>query len=87
MLHVRVSDALKAEAAATLEGIGLTTSEAIRLFLHRVVVEQRLPLDLKVPNAVTQAALREARETACRPSRFKTPDEMFQSLEKAVSRS
>ena len=51
MLHVRVTDTLKQRAAATLEGIGLTTSEAIRLFLHRVVVEQRLPLDLKVPNA------------------------------------
>ena len=81
MLHIRIADSLKTDAATTLQAIGLTTSEAIRLFLHRVVVEQRLPLDLEVPNAVTRAAIEEARAMAGRPSRFATPDEMFDSLE------
>ena len=57
MLHVRLSETLKTQAAETLGEIGLTTSEAIRLFLHRVVVEQRLPLDLEVPNAETREAM------------------------------
>lgn len=83
MLHVRVPDALKDEAAATLKTIGLTTSEAVRLFLHRVVLEQRLPLDLKVPNAETREAMIEARELASRPGRFETPQAMFDDLEKA----
>ena len=83
MLHVRVPDALKDEAAATLKTIGLTTSEAVRLFLHRVVLEQRLPLDLKVPNAETREAMIEAREMASRPGRFETPQAMFDDLEKA----
>jgi DNA-damage-inducible protein J len=82
MLHVRVSEALKADAAATLEKIGLTTSEAVRLFLHRVVTEQRLPLDLKVPNTATRTAIVEARAMAHRRSRFKTAGELFESLEK-----
>lgn len=83
MLHVRVTDLLKQEAAKTLEAIGMTTSEAVRLFLHRVVVEQRLPLDLCVPNAKTEAAIREARDIAARPSRFTGADALFASLEKA----
>lgn len=86
MLHIRVADSLKADAATTLEAIGFTTSEAIRLFLHRVVAEQRLPLDLKVPNAVTRAAIEEARSMAKRPTRFKTPEAMFKSLEDAGKR-
>lgn len=57
MLHVRVGDALKEQAAMTLGEIGLTTSEAIRLFLHRVFVEKRLPLDLGVPNAMSREAV------------------------------
>jgi DNA-damage-inducible protein J len=83
MLHVRIAGNLKARATKTLAGIGFTTSEAVRLFLHRVVVEQRLPLDLHVPNAETEAAILEAREIAGRPSRFKNAEEMFESLEKA----
>jgi DNA-damage-inducible protein J len=83
MLHVRVADRLKLEATKVLEQIGLTPSEAVRLFLHRVVVEQRLPLDLSVPNARTQAAILEARAIAARPRRFKTAEDMFESLEKA----
>jgi DNA-damage-inducible protein J len=55
----------------------------VRLFLHRVVAEQRLPLDLRVPNATTEAAMLEAREIAKRPSRFKNAEDMFASLEKA----
>ncbi len=86
MLHIRVADSLKAEAATTLEAIGFTTSEAIRLFLHRVVAEQRLPLDLKVPNDVTRAAIEEARAMAKRPARFQTPEAMFESLEDAGKR-
>lgn len=46
MLHVRVEDGLKAEATATLAAMGLSVSEAVRLFLTRVVAEQQLPFAL-----------------------------------------
>ncbi|WP_210253095.1 type II toxin-antitoxin system RelB/DinJ family antitoxin [Beijerinckia sp. L45] len=82
MLHVRVADRLKQEATKVLEQIGLTPSEAVRLFLHRIVVDQRLPLDLCVPNAQTQAAILEARALSAKPRRFKAADDMFKSLEK-----
>ncbi|PSH57453.1 type II toxin-antitoxin system RelB/DinJ family antitoxin [Phyllobacterium sophorae] len=37
-------------------------SDAVRIFLHRVVASQSFPLELKVPNQTTRAALAEARE-------------------------
>jgi DNA-damage-inducible protein J len=83
MLHVRVESELKRQASETLEKIGLPLSEAIRLFLRRVVVEQALPLDLKVPNEVTLAAMQEAEELFKKPSlKFKTAEGLFHELER-----
>ncbi len=46
MLHVRVDDKLKAEAAEKLAGIGLTVSDAVRILLTRVAKEGGLPAGL-----------------------------------------
>lgn len=82
MLHVRVDDETKARASETLEAMGLTMSQAIKLFLHRVVEDQRLPFELKVPNANTQAAMLEAEEIVkIRRARFASSEELFVSLE------
>ena len=41
--------------------MGLSVSDTVRLFLRRVVVDQAFPLELKEPNAQTQAAMEESR--------------------------
>ena len=46
MLHVRVDDQLKAKAADTLAGVGLTLSDAVRILLTRVAAEGGLPAGL-----------------------------------------
>lgn len=61
MLHVRVDAQLKAKASEILASMGLTMSDAVSMLLRRVVAEQAFPLDLKVPNAATRAAMIEAR--------------------------
>ncbi len=82
MLHVRVDDDLKARATEALNAIGLSTSDAVRLLLHRIVADQAFPLELKVPNAETRAALDEVRQMeAARRSRFADADEMFAALD------
>ena len=82
MLHVRVDDDLKARAIEALNAIGLSTSDAVRLLLHRIVADQAFPLELKVPNAETRAALDEVRQMkAARRSRFADADEMFAALD------
>ena len=40
--------------------MGLTMSDAIRLFLHRVIADKGIPFDVKAPNEVTIAAVRAA---------------------------
>ncbi|MHB8252652.1 MAG: type II toxin-antitoxin system RelB/DinJ family antitoxin [Acidiferrobacter sp.] len=46
MLHVRVDDKLKIDAAEKLAGVGLTVSDAVRILLTRVVKEGGLPVGL-----------------------------------------
>lgn len=83
MLHIRVDDNLKAQATTALGAMGLTMADAVRLLLHRVVADQAFPLELKVPNAATRAAMSEADEIAkARNARFTTADELFDDLEK-----
>jgi DNA-damage-inducible protein J len=83
MLHVRVDDETKEQATAALNAMGLSVSDAVRLFLRRVVAEQRFPLELEVPNAKTRAAVAEAEEiVTARRARFTTADELFADLEK-----
>ncbi len=83
MVHIRVDDDIKDQATQTLAAMGLSMSDAVRLFLRRVVVEQAFPLELKVPNAETLAAMEESRAMmAKRRARFTTADELFADLEK-----
>lgn len=39
--------------------MGLSVSDAIRLLMLRIADEDRLPFEVKVPNATTRAAIQE----------------------------
>lgn len=82
MLHIRVDDDVKEQAVEALTSMGLTVSDAVRLFLRRVVVEQAFPLELKVPNAETRAAMEESRSMmAKRKARFASAEALIADLE------
>lgn len=82
MLHVRLDNELKAKATEALAAMGLTASDAVRLLFHRIAVDQAFPLELKVPNAETRAALAEVEQMkAERQARFANADEMFAALD------
>ncbi len=82
MLHVRIDDDLKRQAVAALDAIGLSTADAVRMLFKRVVAEQAFPLELKVPNAETRAAMAEADELAAAfAARFATSDELSSDRE------
>jgi DNA-damage-inducible protein J len=61
MIHVRLDQNLKIKAAAALDAMGLSFSDAVRLLMTRIAAEQALPFDVRVPNAVTRAAMEEVR--------------------------
>ncbi|MCI5168589.1 MAG: type II toxin-antitoxin system RelB/DinJ family antitoxin [Candidatus Electrothrix sp. GM3_4] len=83
MVHVRVDKEIKAQATETLSAMGLSMSDAVRVFLTRVVAEQRIPFTLRVPNSATREAMAEADELVkAHQARFSDPEKLFESLEK-----
>ncbi|MDR2892937.1 MAG: type II toxin-antitoxin system RelB/DinJ family antitoxin [Deltaproteobacteria bacterium] len=50
MLHVRVNDSIKNEAAEKLEDVGLTLSDAVRILLTRIAREGGMPPGLIADN-------------------------------------
>ena len=83
MLHIRVDDEIKAQATDTLAAMGMSVSDAVRLFLRRIVVDQAFPLELKAPNSATLRAIEEAEEIVrARRLRFTDANELFVELEK-----
>lgn len=83
MVHVRVNREIKEQAGETLAAMGMTVSDAVRMFLTRVVADKELPFTPKVPNAETRAAMAEAHELLrAHRGRFLTADELFDELDK-----
>ncbi len=78
VVRARIDEATKSEAAAVLEAMGLSLSDAFRLLLRRVAAEKALPFEPLVPNAKTIAAMREARGGDL--PRFKSVDALLRDL-------
>lgn len=82
MLHIRVDAEVKTQATEALAAMGLSMSDAVRIFLKRVVNDQAFPLELKVPNAETRAAMEEARAMMkARQARFESANALFDDLD------
>ena len=82
MLHVRMDEKVKAQATDALAAMGLSTSDAVRLLFYRIAADQAFPLELKVPNAETRAAMEESRRIIkARKARFESAEELFAALD------
>lgn len=60
-VRARVKPALKRDAEAVLKRMGLTSSEAITLFLTQVKLTKSIPFPVRIPNAETRQAIKQAR--------------------------
>ena len=84
-LHMRIDSDLKNDADALFSQLGITTTDAVSIFLHQALIHGGFPFPICLPNFndETIAALKEAKEIAeSGQRRFENIDEMFESLEK-----
>ena len=58
-LTARIEPKLKARASRVLAKVGLSTTDAITMFLRQVVLRGGLPFDVRVQNAATGKAIEE----------------------------
>jgi DNA-damage-inducible protein J len=63
-IHVRIDCRLKKSVESVFSEIGVSTTEAIRLFLKQVELHKGLPFPVAVPNGQTVAAMAEANNPA-----------------------
>ena len=70
---------MKAEAEGILAEIGLSSSDAIRMFYKQVTLRKGLPFEARIPNATTRKALRDA-EAGRGMTDYASVDEMFKDL-------
>ena len=86
-VRARVDEKLRDEAAEVLAEFGLTVSDVVRMTLTRVAKDRAVPLELKVPNAATRAAMRESRAAMKKHNtRFKNATTLFGALDDEASK-
>ncbi len=62
MIRARVEPDLKHDAEAVFSTLGMSPTEAITLFYKQVALQHGLPFEVRIPNAETLEAMRQARE-------------------------
>ena len=61
VVHARIEPETKREAEDILAKLGITPTEAIRVFYRQISLRKGLPFPVAVPNARTAATLRKSR--------------------------
>ena len=62
MITTRVDPDLKSDVEKVLGKLGISTTEAINLFLSQVRLRRGLPFDVVIPNKTTLKAMKDAEE-------------------------
>ncbi len=75
-VRARVSHELKQSSEEVLNELGMSVTEAIRLFLTQITLRQEFPLELKRPNTITLAAI----DDTVTEESFNTVDDLFDEV-------
>ena len=79
-ISARIDPKLKKKADEIFKQLGLTSSQAITLFYKQVELQEGLPFSIRIPNALTEAALEDAQERKNLES-FDTVEDLFDDLD------
>jgi DNA-damage-inducible protein J len=79
-IQARIEPGLKASAESIFRKLGLSSSDAIRLFYKQVELHNGLPFPVERPNKRTIAAMRELERGGGRV--FRTTKELFDDWKK-----
>lgn len=87
-INIRIEPELKKEAEETLDYLGLTMAEAVKLFLKQVTLTDSIPFKIEIPkyNKETLEAIKEAKEIRNNPDKYKAfnnVEELMEDLNKS----
>lgn len=75
-VRARVSSELKHDSELVLAKLGMSVSDAIRIFLTQVSLRNEFPIELKVPNETTLKAMSEPLDCTV----YETSDALFDDI-------
>jgi DNA-damage-inducible protein J len=81
IIHARIEPAIKRQAEVVLDGLGISPTEAIRIFYRQITLRHGLPFAVAIPNACTAKTLRGSRNGEGVQA-FESLESMFESREK-----
>lgn len=78
VVHARIDQATKTATEKVLGALGMTPTEAIRLFYRQIAIRKSFPLELRVPNKLTASVLAKSDRNQD-IERFNTAAELYAS--------
>jgi DNA-damage-inducible protein J len=78
VVHSRIQPDIKEQAEGILQRLGLSPTEAIRMFYTQITLRNGLPFDVAIPNDETVKALEDSRKGR-NLERFDSAEELFES--------
>lgn len=78
-IHIRVDPKVKEEVEKILNVIGMTSTEAINIYLKQIIINSGIPFEIKAPQFSDEMleAIAEAEEMEKHPDNYKS----FESVE------
>jgi DNA-damage-inducible protein J len=80
IVRARVTPKLKDDAELVLSSLGVSMSDAIRMYLTQITLRRGIPFSVEIPNDATIAAMREVESGKMESA--KSVDELFSKLGK-----
>lgn len=77
-VHSRIQPEIKEKAEDILRRLGLSPTEAIRMFYTQIALRNGLPFEVAIPNEETVSALEDSR-TGRNLERFDSVEELFEN--------
>jgi len=81
-ITIRLKGRLRDDAEKILRQLGVSTNEAVTIFLSQVVLRKGLPFDVKIPNQETVKAFRQTERDKDKLKTYNSPEELFTEMDK-----
>lgn len=79
-VHSRIEPEVKAKAESILQRLGVSPTEAIRMFYTQITLRNGLPFSVDIPNDTTEEALNDSR-SGRNLEHFENVDDLMKSWE------
>ena len=85
-IHIRVEPKVKEKVEEILNKLGMTSTEAINIYLKQIILNSGIPFEIKMPQYSNEMieAIEEAKEMEKHPEKYKkyhSVDELMEELE------